>query len=234
MGAAQRAHELHDWDLEPKDAIEVQKNLRGRLRLRWDSPEPARVAGVDVHYDGGRPRAAICVFTFPELEPLESVTATVDHEYPYVPGLLAFREGPAVLAAWDRLRSDPDLVLFDAHGIAHPRRLGLASLLGLWLQRPTIGVAKSRLCGKYEQPGPQRGAWEPLRAERQPTEVIGAVLRTRGDVRSVFVSPGNLIDLETSVRLTLACCTRYRLPKPTRWAHRVADGAEFNPPSKSS
>lgn len=227
--AASRANSLHAWDLAPKRAIAVQRRLKDRLRLQWQERELETVAGVDVHYEAGRPRAAICVFSFPALEPIESVVARVEHEYPYVPGLLAFREGPAALAAWDRLRSEPDLVLFDAHGIAHPRGLGLAAQLGLWLERPAIGVAKSKLYGSYEAPPPEKGSWSPLYDEVEPEKAIGAVVRTRTDVRPIFVSPGHLIDLERSIELTLACTPRYRLPEPTRWAHRVAGGAEFSP-----
>lgn len=218
---------LHSWDLPPKEAMRVQRELRDRLQLTWNSPSVGQVAGVDVHFENDRPLAAVCVFTFPGLEPVEAVRARVDHAYPYVPGLLAFREGPAVLAAWSRLRSDPDLVMFDAHGIAHPRGIGLASHLGLWLGLPSIGVAKSRLYGNYDEPGPRKGAWSPLFDEDDGQEPIGAVLRTRDSVNPVFVSPGNLIDLKTAVELTLKCCPRYKLPEPTRWAHRIADGAEF-------
>lgn len=227
--AASRANALHAWDLTPKRAIALQRQLKDRLRLQWQARELETVAGVDVHYEDGQPRAAICVFSFPALEPIESVIARVEHEYPYVPGLLAFREGPAALAAWDRLRSEPDLVLFDAHGIAHPRGLGLAAQLGLWLERPAIGVAKSRLYGSFEPPPADKGSWSPLYDEGEPEKVIGAVVRSRTDVRPIFVSPGHLIDLERSIELTLACTPRYRLPEPTRWAHRVAGGAEFSP-----
>ncbi len=219
--------DLHSWDLAPKEAMRVQGKLRDRLRLEWDSPTVERVAGVDVHFENDLPLAAVCVLTFPELEPLEAVRAKVDHAYPYVPGLLAFREGPAVLEAWGRLRSEPDLVIFDAHGIAHPRGMGLASHLGIWLGRPSIGVAKSRLYGTHGEPGPGKGSWSPLFDEEQENRLIGRVLRTRSEVKPVYVSPGHLIDLETAVDLTLHCCPRYKLPEPTRWAHRVADGAEF-------
>ena len=227
--AAQRKVDLHRWDLPPKRAVDIQRELVDRLQLTWDAPEIEMVAGVDVHFEDDKPLAAICVFSFPELEPVESVRVKVDHEFPYVPGLLAFREGPAVLGAWDRLEMEPDLVMFDAHGIAHPRGLGLASQLGIWLERPAIGVAKSRLFGHHDPPGTQKGSRTPLYVEDEDQTVIGAVVRTRTDVKPVYVSPGHLIDVDAAVELTLACTPRYRLPEPTRWAHRVADGARFNP-----
>lgn len=229
MSAAGRQRDLHGWDLPPKRAIEVQRQLRERLRLSWEQPEVETIAGVDVHFEDGRPLAAICIFSFPDLIAVESEIARSDHEYPYVPGLLAFREGPAVLSAWDRLEVDPDVVMFDAHGIAHPRGMGLASHLGLWLDRPSIGVAKSRLYGEFEPPGTDKGEWSPLYDEQEGDRMIGAVLRTRKDVKPVFVSPGYLIDVENAVELTLACAPRYKLPEPTRWAHRVAGGADFSP-----
>lgn len=222
-----RVQGLHSWDVSPKQGVQIQRELRDRLRLKWRAPDVDLVAGVDVHFEADLPLAAICVFTFPGLEPVEAVRAKVDHNFPYVPGLLSFREGPAVLAAWDRLASEPDLVMFDAHGIAHPRGVGLASHLGLWLGRPSIGVAKSRLYGAHEEPGPKKGSWSPLFDEDEQGRVIGAVVRTRSEVKPVYVSPGHLIDLETSVEFTLDCCPRYKLPEPTRWAHRVAGGAEF-------
>lgn len=218
---------LHSWDLPPKEAVRVQRQLRDQLHLEWESPPVELIAGVDVHFEDDLPLAAVCVLSFPQLDPIEAVRAKADHAYPYVPGLLAFREGPAVLEAWGRLRSDPDLVMFDAHGIAHPRAMGLASHLGLWLGRPSIGVAKSRLYGTHDEPDLEKGAWSPLFDEEEAGRRIGAVVRTRNEVKPVFVSPGHLIDLETAIDLTLECCPRYKLPEPTRWAHRVADGADF-------
>jgi deoxyribonuclease V len=141
--------------------------------------------------------------------------------FPYVPGLLAFREGPIVLAALERLAERPDVLIFDAQGLAHPRRMGLATHLGILLDVPSVGCAKSRLCGKETEPGEEKGSWTPL---LDRGEVIGAVVRTRSRVRPVYVSVGHRVDLETAVSLVLSCATKYRLPEPTRWAHRVAGG----------
>ena len=219
--------ELHSWHLKPSEAMKLQAELRNRLVFSWGEQEPRTVGGVDVSLKGGQARAAIVVLSYPELKPLESATAEVAVEFPYVPGLLAFREGPVILVAWEKLRRNPDLLLFDGQGIAHPRSLGIAAHMGLWLDRPTIGVAKSRLYGRHEAPGSQRGEGAELRDERDPRRVIGRVLRTRSEVRPVYVSPGHLIDVPHSVDFVLRCCTRYRLPEPTRWAHRVAGGEEF-------
>jgi deoxyribonuclease V len=150
--------------------------------------------------------------------------------FPYVPGLLAFREGPVVLAALAKLQDQPDVLIFDAHGLAHPRRMGLASHLGVLLDRPTVGCAKSRLVGVHEEPDESRGSWTPL---TDADEWIGAVVRTRDHVRPVYVSIGHRVDLKTAISLTLGCTSRYRLPEPIRWAHRVAGGKPL-PAAKSS
>jgi deoxyribonuclease V len=164
---------------------------------------------------------------YPELKSVESATADVPLTFPYIPGLLAFREGPAILAAWENLKAKPDLLMFDGQGIAHPRGIGIASLMGLWLNLPTIGVAKSRLYGWHEAPGQKRGDWAALYDDRQPEQIIGAVDRTRDEVKPLYISPGHLIDVEEAVAFTLACGGGYRLPETTRWAHRVAGGATF-------
>ncbi len=220
---------LHRWDLSPKEAIRLQRELSRRTILSWGGDEVRSVAGVDVSVKGDRARAAIVVLGFPGFAPIEGATAEADAVFPYVPGLLTFREGPVILAAWEKLRSRPDLLLFDGQGIAHPRGIGLAAHMGLWLDRPSVGVAKSRLYGTYESPGPNRGDAAELLDEKDPGRVIGAVLRTRSGVKPVFVSPGHRIDVQRATEFTLACCTRYRLPETTRWAHRVAGGAQFPP-----
>jgi deoxyribonuclease V len=166
-------------------------------------------------------RAAVAVLRYPELDVLETAIARRPTTFPYVPGLLSFRELPAVLEALEQLREPPDLLLCDGQGIAHPRRLGIASHLGLLVDLPSIGVAKTRLCGMHEEPLNQRGAWTPLWAEG---EIIGAVLRTRPGVKPLYISPGHRISLDTAIQLVMACCTRYRLPETTRHAHRLASG----------
>ena len=211
---------LHSWDLDPKRAIKVQRALRERLVLAWDGRAVRTVAGVDVSVKAGQARAAIVVLRFPDLAPLEAATTERPVPLACIPGLLSFREGPVVLAAWERLRARPDLLLFDGQGIAHPRGIGLAAHLGLWLDCPSIGVAKTWLYGEHAKPGRLRGEAAELRSP--PGAEIGAVLRTRTDVKPVYVSPGHLIDVPHAVEFTLACCTRYRLPETIRWAHRVA------------
>lgn len=212
---------LHGWDVTPKEGIALQQELRQQVRLQADLGPVRRVAGVDVGFRGGQARAAVVILSFPELEVVERALAEVPVPFPYVPGLLTFREGPAVLAAFQRLTLQPDLVLFDGQGLAHPRRLGLACHMGLFLDLPSIGCAKSRLCGTHEDPGPEKGAWTPL---LDGDEVIGAVVRSRAGTRPLYVSPGHRVDLETSIHYVLACCTRYRLPETTRWAHRLCSG----------
>ena len=162
------------------------------------------------------------LLSFPGLELFEAVTAERPVSFPYVPGLLAFREGPVVLEALKRLRLRPDVLVFDAHGLAHPRRMGLATHLGVLLEMPTVGCAKSRFCGNHTEPDAKRGSWRRL---LDGDEVIGAVVRTRDNVRPAFVSVGNRLCLADAVALVLACAPTYRLPETTRWAHRMAGGA---------
>ena len=219
--------DLHPWNISPDEASRVQAGLRQRLILTWDERKVNMVGGVDVSLKGDHARAAIVVLRYPDLLPLEGITANAPLIFPYIPGLLAFREGPAVLAAWERLRARPDLLMFDGQGIAHPRGIGIASQMGLWLECPTIGVAKFRLYGRHAEPGPQRGDQEPLFDERTRDQVIGAVVRTRQQVAPLYVSPGHRIDVDHSIEFVLQCTTDYRLPEPTRWAHKVAAGEKL-------
>lgn len=218
---------LHAWDLLPSEAKQVQQALCQRLVLRWDGRPVTTVGGVDVSLKRAWARAAIVTLSYPDLSPLAAATAELPITFPYIPGLLSFREGPVILAAWQKLALKPDLLMFDGQGIAHPRGIGLAAHLGLWLDRPAIGVAKSWLYGHYELPGPEKGEWTPLTHESEPGRVIGAVLRTRSKVKPLFISPGHLIDVFHSARFVLHCSSRYRLPESTRWAHRVAGGASL-------
>ncbi len=211
------------WPENVAEARALQEQLRERV-ITQDQLGPVRhVAGVDVGFEerGRVTRAAVAVLSFPALEPVDEAIARQPTRFPYIPGYLSFREIPALLDALRALETTPDLILCDGQGIAHPRRLGIASHLGVLLDLPTIGVAKSRLIGEYEEPGPHKGDWTPL---RDHGEVIGAVLRTRDNVRPLFVSPGHRVGLATAIDYTLRCTTRYRLPETTRRAHRLASG----------
>ena len=215
---------LHAWSLSPEEAVKVQAELRARLILSWDGRTVDTIGGVDVDLEEDVARAAIVILRLSDLKPIDGVTADAPLVFPYIPGLLAFREGPAVLAAWDKLQLKPDLVMFDGQGIAHPRGIGIAAQMGLWLERPTIGVAKSRLYGQHVPVGPRRGDQVELHDERDPARVIGAVLRTREGTNPLYISPGHLIDVPHAVDLVLRCVTQFRLPETTRWAHKFAAG----------
>ena len=211
----------HRWDLTPAEAVALQRELSVRVVCDDRLGPVVRVGGADVGFeDGGRiTRAAVVVLTLDALMPVEQVVIREPTRFPYVPGLLSFREVPALLRALDSLGDKPDLLLVDGHGIAHPRRLGIASHLGLVADLPTIGVAKSRLVGRYREPGPNKGDEAAL---HDGEAIIGSVLRTRTGVKPVYVSPGHRVSFATAVRYTLACTTRYRLPETTRCADRLA------------
>ena len=212
---------LHRWDLTPKEAAALQAELAPRVVRIDDVGKVRRVAGVDVGFedDGKVTRAAVAVLDYPGLALVERVVVREPTRFPYIPGLLSFREAPAVLAAFRQIQAPPDLILYDGHGIAHPRRFGIASHVGLALDTPTIGVAKTRLVGEHKALPARKGAWVPL-VDRG--ETIGAVLRTRTGVMPLYVSTGHRVSLESAVRWVIACTTRYRLPETTRWAHHLA------------
>ncbi|MGZ9050503.1 MAG: deoxyribonuclease V, partial [Allosphingosinicella sp.] len=218
-----RTEPLHGWSVTVREAIELQSRLAGGV-VREDRLDPVRlVAGVDVAYDrrgrSGTARAAAVVFSFPELAVVEEAAIEVAVDFPYVPGLLTFREAPAAIAALDRLTHRPDVLLCDGQGLAHPRRLGFAAHLGLFLDTPSVGVAKSVLVGTYGEPGPAKGDWSPL---MDKDEVIGAALRTRASARPIFVSIGHRVCLATAISLVLGCTTSFRLPQTTRAADRLS------------
>jgi len=230
-----KTRELHRWDVTYREAVAIQEELRGRLILRADGlPDPLRtVAGADISYDRGSDLffAAVVLMNYPELTLLEEATFSARVSFPYIPGLLSFREGPPLIAAFAKLNQPPDLILFDGQGIAHPRGIGLASHLGLILDRPAIGCAKSRLVGTHEPVGEKRGEWTELTHQEKK---VGAVLRTRDRVKPIFVSPGHRVGLERSIALVLACCRGYRIPEPTRRAHRTVNRLRMehrNPPA---
>lgn len=221
--------DLHRWDVSPVEAIEIQNRLRRHLILDQAPAEIRTVAGVDVSNEIGSNRlfAAVVVFDLQHPQPkgfpvLEAATASLEIDFPYIPGLLSFREIPVVLKAWEKLQTRPDCLMADGQGIAHPRRIGIASHLGLITDLPSIGCGKTRLIGSHREPGPLRGDGSPL-IDRG--ETIGAVLRTRDGVAPVFISPGHLMTLDRAVEIVLAAQIRYRLPEPTRMAHQLVNEA---------
>jgi len=215
---------LHRWDVSVKEAKELQEQLRCRIVAEDRLPAGIRyVAGVDIGFeDGGKTtKAAVAVLAFPSLEVCEHRVVRAPTTFPYVPGLLSFREVPAAIRVMEMVKQLPDVVLCDGQGIAHPRRLGLASHLGLALDIPTVGAAKSRLIGTHRAVPKQKGRSVPL---LDGDEQIGIVLRTRTAVKPMFVSIGHKVSLKTARDLVMGCVTKYRLPETTRLAHRLASG----------
>ncbi|HJR09081.1 MAG TPA: deoxyribonuclease V [Pyrinomonadaceae bacterium] len=219
-----RYEQLHDWTMTPREAVELQKSLRERVRVVPHKGKIETVAGADISFNKYSPvlYAGIVVLSLPSLEVLEEVGVVSETKFPYVPGLLSFREASPVLAAWSKLKTEPDAVMFDGQGIAHPRRIGIASHVGLFLNRPTLGCAKSILVGKHEEPAEERGSWQPL-VDPKNGETIGATLRTKTRVQPIYVSPGHLIDLAGAIELTLRADGGYRQPEPTRRAHLLVN-----------
>jgi deoxyribonuclease V len=211
---------LHPWSLSPREAIALQKRLAERVRVIPIAKRVRLVCGADMAFDrtGRTCVAGVVVWDVHEQSVVETALARRKVSFPYVPGLLSFREAPAVLAAIAELGTSPDVFMFDGQGFAHPRRIGLASHVGLWLNRPSLGCAKSRLCGEHTEPAEKRGS---RRALRDGGERIGTVLRTRDAVKPVYVSIGHRITLEQAERLVLRCGGGYRLPEPTRLAHQL-------------
>jgi deoxyribonuclease V len=224
------AGQMHPWKVTPEVARKIQQQLQHQVVKTDMLGTVCFVAGMDVGYENNQTvtRAAAVVLSFPELKLLEHATVRRSTDFPYIPGLLSFREAPAALDALESLHRKPDLLLCDGQGLAHPRRFGLACHIGILSQIPTIGVAKSRLVGKHRTLAEERGAWQPL---IEDDEIIGAALRTRSAVKPVYVSIGHKISLETAIELVLQCAPRYRLPETTRWAHRLAsaESSEFAP-----
>ncbi|MAR92994.1 MAG: deoxyribonuclease V [Pseudomonadota bacterium] len=219
--------EPHAWDLRPEQAITLQQQWRRQVITEDLLGPVTHVAGVDVGFEDQNKvtRAAIVVLSYPDLQVVDSALARLPTHYPYIPGLLSFREMPAILRAYEQLRVIPDLLLCDGQGIAHPRRFGIACHLGLWLDKPAIGVGKSRLVGKHAEPPAEKGHWTPLLDDN---EVIGAVLRTRVGVKPLYISPGHRISLEGAVHWVMACVTRFKLPETTRQAHHLASNLKSN------
>ncbi|MDH5547381.1 MAG: deoxyribonuclease V [Gammaproteobacteria bacterium] len=215
--------QTHAWDVTAKEAVAIQQSLREQLLLEDSFEPPEVVAGVDAGFpgDGNTIRAAVATLKFPSLEWLSSSVIHKPVLFPYIPGLLSFREVPAVLHALANLERLPDMILCDGQGYAHPRRLGIACHLGLITDIPTIGVGKTRLCGTHAEVPNEKGSWVSL---EDKGEVIGAVLRTRQGVAPIYVSAGHKISLNSAIHYVMACVTRYKLPETTRAAHRLASG----------
>ena len=211
----------HPWDVSPKEAAAIQNDLRQAVIREDRLEEPHRVAGIDVGFEAGgkTARAAVVVLSFPELVVLETSMRRRVVGFPYVPGLLSFREAPVILEALASLRNPPELLMVDGQGLAHPRRFGLACHLGVLSGCASVGIAKSRLVGEHASLGEERGDWQPL-VDR--AEVVGAALRTRAGSKPVFVSIGHNVTLETAIELVMRCTTKYRLPEATRLAHNLA------------
>lgn len=222
---------LHSWDLTRGEAIEVQKRLRNLVRLQPLARPVNTIAGADISYNkySETVYAGIVVLSLPDLRIIESAGVRSIAKFPYIPGLLSFREAPSLLEAWEKLKTKPDVLVLDGQGIAHPRRFGIACHIGVLLDWPTIGCAKSILVGKYGELGIGAGSQSPL---IDKGEQVGVALRTKNKVAPVYVSPGHLIDLDSSVDLVLRSITKYRLPETTRQAHllvnrlRVAGGED--------
>ncbi|HDP36559.1 MAG TPA: deoxyribonuclease V [Candidatus Atribacteria bacterium] len=207
---------LHSWEVSPQEAIKIQKDLQSNISLKKSFSKIDKIAGADVSYYKNKVIAGIVILKFPQLEIIEKKSSVSSVNFPYIPGLLTFREGPSLLAALKKIKNEPDVILFDGQGIAHPRKMGIATHLGLFLDKPTIGCAKSRLSGEYTSVGEEKGDYALL---KEGEEVLGAVLRTKRKVKPIFVSPGYKIDLPNSIEIVLKCIIKYRLPLPVREAH---------------
>ncbi len=221
-----KTRKLHEWDLSCKEAIEIQRRLASQVRFMAMKKKPTIVTGLDCAFskDGKRIFAAAVVIDTSDFSIIETTTASRKVVFPYIPGLLSFRETPACIDAIEKLKTTPDVFIIDGQGIAHPRRLGIASHIGLLIDKPTIGCAKSRLIGTFKEPGCKKGSHNPL---MDSGEEIGAVLRTRTDVRPVYVSVGHKCTLDDAISIVLDCTTKFRLPEPSRLAHQLVGQAKF-------
>ena len=229
-----KTKKLHSWNLSYSDARDLQESLASKVKFIPLKEQPKLIAGIDCAFskDGKKIIAAVVVLKLPNFTPVETTTAWRKVTFPYIPGLLSFREAPVCIAAVEKLKTKPDLFIIDGQGIAHPRRLGLAAHLGLFFDKPTIGCAKSRLIGRFQEPPLEKGVYTLLKDKKRMKpdtqytirntqyETIGAVVRTRTNVNPVFVSVGNKCLLKDAIKITLACAVKYRLPEPTRLAHQ--------------
>lgn len=213
---------LHSWDLSPTAAVRLQQELREQVEIVAPTRPIETIAGADISFNkySETVYAGIVVLRLSDLQTVETAGVVSTAKFPYVPGLLSFREIPCLIEAWQKLQIEPDAIVLDGQGMAHPRRMGIACHAGLIFERPAIGCAKSVLCGQFDDPAPERGSWTPM-IHRE--ETIGAALRTKNRVNPVYVSPGHLMDLATSIELMLACDGGYRVPEATRRAHLLVN-----------
>lgn len=216
-----KINHLHNWDLSPKDAITLQNDLASQLisDTPIDLKNVKMIAGVDVSVKNNVSQAAVVIMTYPELEIIETVRAKLPTTYPYIPGLLTFREGPVLEEAFIKLENDPDVFIFDGMGQIHPRKIGIAAHMGLWLDKPTIGCGKTHFIGDYDEPAIEQGSYSKLTYKG---DQLGVVLRTRAKVKPVYISVGHRADIDSAVQMILACTPKYRLPRPIRQAHIAA------------
>ncbi len=218
-----KVERLHSWQVSRTEALTIQRQLAAQVSRSSEVTTPHFIAGVDISVNRalGAATGAVVVLNYPELRLVETKIANGKLDFPYIPGLLSFRESPLTLAACERLTTTPDLILVDGQGVAHPRRMGLACHLGLFLNTPTIGCAKSLLCGSHEVPEVESGSYAEV---VDKGETIGVALRTKQGGKPIYVSIGHKVDLQTAVYWVLECCRGYRLPEPTRLAHLAAGG----------
>ena len=213
--------QIHNWNLSTSEARQIQNELAGKVDRNNRIDKIKFIAGIDVGFDLKRKisRSAIAVLSYPELELIEFAKAEIETVFPYIPGLLSFREIPVIIEALKKIKKIPDVILCDGQGIAHPRRFGLACHIGVLTDIPTIGVAKSRLIGEYESLELEKGSMVSLKSG---SEIIGKVIRSRTNVKPLFISVGHKVDLDKCLEIVLNCLTKYRLPETTRWAHKLA------------
>ena len=209
---------LHEWNVKPTRAVELQNEWREKVKIEAPQSEIQTIAGCDVSFNKFSETiyAGIVVWDLATRKVVEQHGTVTTARFPYIPGLLSFREVPALLEVWEKLEREPDAVMLDGQGIAHPRRFGIGAHFGLLIERPTLGCAKSVLVGKFDDPAPERGSWSPM---VHKSETVGAALRTKNKVQPVYISPGHLMDLPTAIDLALKCDGGYRVPEPTRHAH---------------
>jgi deoxyribonuclease V len=221
-----KTKKLHDWNLPYKEAIAIQRNLASQVRFTAMRKKPKIIAGLDCAFskDGRKIFAGTIVIDLSDFAVIETTIATRKVEFPYIPGLLSFREAPVCIDAIEKLKSAPNVFIVDGQGFAHPRRLGIACHIGLLIDKPTIGCAKSRLIGTFDEPGNKKGCSSPL---MDSGENIGAVLRTRTDVKPLYVSVGHKCTLDDAKKTILDCTTKYRLPEPSRLAHQLVGRAKL-------